>query len=410
MGTRSDEDDEMNRAVLAGVAALAMISGSGESRTRSGNRPVTEIHFDAVRGGMPFFPATVNAIGPFQFLLDTGGSGGHVDREIAKRLGLRLERGTASVSGSANLEVGIIPEATLAIGAARHRGQLLVSPLAPIEPILGRPLEGIIGSDFLQRCVLELNYDARVLRLYPSADFHYTGRGQPLRLSFAQGIPFVRLAVSLANGKAINGDFLIDTAGGRMAIHVHKQIAERDGLLGGAPSREEKGHGIGGETSRTVARGVAVAIGSYRVSGPIVAITEDTAGLRTNPQSLGLVGMEVLGRFNLTFDYSRSIVYVEPNRTFDAPLVYDSTGLDLRATRPSFSPAYVHSVRDRSPAKDAGIEAGDVLVRIDDRPASGLTLDESREQLKTPGRTHRLSVSRQGKIVSVTLRTRDLLG
>jgi hypothetical protein len=49
-------------------------------------------------------------------------------------------------------------------------------------------------------------------------------------------------------------------------------------------------------------------------------------------------------------------------------------------------------------------------VRIDDRPTSGLTLDELRELLNTPGQTHRLSVSRQGKIVSVTLRTRDLLG
>jgi Aspartyl protease len=164
----------MNRAVLAGVAALAMISGSGESRTRSGNRPVTEIHFDAVRGGMPFFPATVNAIGPFQFLLDTGGSGGHVDGEIAKRLGLKLERGTASVSGSANLDVGIIPEAMLTVGAARHRGQLLVSPLAPIEPILGRRFEGIIGGDFLQRYFVELNYDARSAAL---SDGRFSLRG-----------------------------------------------------------------------------------------------------------------------------------------------------------------------------------------------------------------------------------------
>jgi hypothetical protein len=359
---------------------------------------------------MPFFPATVNAIGPFQFLLDTGGSGGHVDGEIANRLGLKLERGTASVSGSASLDVGIIPEAMLTVGAARHRGQLLVSPLAPIEPILGRRFEGIIGGDFLQRYVLELNYDARVLRLYQPADFRYAGRGQSLRLSFAQGIPFVRLALSLANGKAADGGFLIDTAGGGMAIHVHKQIAERNGLLGGPPSLEEKGRGLGGETSRAVSRGVAVAIGSYRVLRPLVAITEDTAGLRTNPQSLGLVGMDVLSRFNLTFDYSRSVMYVEPNRTFDAPFVYDSTGLSLRATRPSFSPAYVHSVRDPSPAKEAGIEAGDVLVQIDGRPTSALTLDNIRELLKKPGQTHRLAVSRQGRIVSVTLKTRDLLG
>jgi hypothetical protein len=399
----------MNRAALAGVVAVAMLSGSGESQTPSGIRPVTEIHFDAVHGGMPFFPATVNALGPLQFLLDTGGAGGHIDREVAKRLGVELQRGTASVSGSANLEVGFIPEAALAVGSARHRGLLLASPLAPIEEVLGLPFEGIIGGDFLQHYVLELNYDAHVLRLYEPASFRYAGRGRSLRLSFSQGIPFVRLAVSLANGKTVDGDFLVDTAGGGMAVHVHKQIAERDGLLAGAPSVEEKGLGMGGETSRTVIRGVAVAIGSYRVPRPFVAITEDTAGLRTNPRSLGLVGMEVLSRFNLTFDYSRSVVYMEPNRTFDTPMVYDSTGLNLQATRPSFSPAYVASVRARSPAREAGIEAGDVLVTIDGRPTAALTLDEIRELLKAPGQTHKLAVSRHRKPLTVTLKTRDLL-
>jgi len=70
----------------------------------------------------------------------------------------------------------------------------------------------------------------------------------------------------------------------------------------------------------------------------------------------------------------------------------------------------VHSVRDPSPAKEAGIEAGDVLVQIDGRPTSALTLDNIRELLKKPGQTHRLALSRQGRIVSVTLKTRDLLG
>lgn len=48
----------------------------------------------------------------------------------------------------------------------------------------------------------------------------------------------------------------------------------------------------------------------------------------------------------------------------------------------SFSPAYVDSVRDSSPATEAGIETGDVLVHVDDRPASGA---ESRHD-QWPGR------------------------
>ena len=36
----------------------------------------------------------------------------------------------------------------------------------------------------------------------------------------------------------VDGDFLVDTAGGGMAVHVYEQIAKRDGLLAGAPSVE----------------------------------------------------------------------------------------------------------------------------------------------------------------------------
>jgi hypothetical protein len=396
----------MNRSVVAVVLSLGLIG----SPARVANRPLVEIPFDSVRGGMPFFPATVNAIGPFQFLLDTGGGGGHLDREIANRLGLKLERGTASVSGSANLDVGVVPSAAIRVGAARHDGQLIASPLAPIEAILGRPFEGIIGGDFLQRYVLELDYGTHVMRLYRPQDFRYAGRGQTIHLSFAQGIPFVSLAVSRADGKSVKGDFLIDTAGGGMAIHIYKQVAERDGLLTGGASLEEKGLGLGGETNRSVARGESLSIGPYRLSRPFVAMTEDTAGLRTNPKSLGLVGMEVLGRFNLTFDYSRAALHLEPNRTFNAPFVYYSTGLSLRAARPSFSPPSVHAVRDPSPAKEAGIEAGDVLLQLDGRATSTHTLDRILEILKPPGRRHELIVSRKGTTRRVSITTRDLLG
>jgi predicted aspartyl protease len=396
--------------ISAGIVAVAVFCGLGHPKSQVHNRPLTEVRFESVRGGMPFFAATVNASGPLEFLLDTGGSGEHVDREIANRLGLKLERARASVSGSSDLDVGVVPHATIAIGGARHEGPLVASPLAPIEPILGRRFEGIIGGAFLRRYVLRLDYDARVIRLYEPAQFHYNRSGHSLPLSFTQGIPFVTLDVSFANGKSIKGDFLIDTAGGGMAIHVHKHLAEREGLLTGTTTLGETGHGLGGETSRTVARAVALSIGPYRLPRPFVAVTEDTAGLRTNPNSIGLVGMEVLGRFDLTFDYSRAALHLEPNRTFNAPFVYNSTGLSLRATRPSFSPPSVHAVRDPSPAKEAGIEAGDVVLQLDGRATSTLTLDRILEILKPPGRRHELTVSRKGTTRRVSITTRDLLG
>jgi C-terminal processing protease CtpA/Prc len=67
-------------------------------------------------------------------------------------------------------------------------------------------------------------------------------------------------------------------------------------------------------------------------------------------------------------------------------------------------------VRDPSPAKEAGIEAGDVLLQLDGRATSTLTLDRILEILKPPGRRHELIVSRKGTTRRVSITTRDLLG
>src|SRR5215216_6772627 len=137
--------------------------------------------------------------------------------------------------------------------------------------------------------------------------------------------------------------------------------------------------------------------------------TEDTAGLRANPQSIGLLGMEVLRRFRVIFDYSRSRIYLDSNRSFAEPFVYDVNGLKLRANGPSFSPPHVASVRDASPGSEAGIEVSDVVLEIDGKSTSGLSLEKIRKMLGRPGETHKLTISRKEKTLKTVLRTRELL-
>jgi Aspartyl protease len=119
---------------------------AGSENERLQRRRVIEVKFDEAFGGIVFFPAKVNSAGPFQFLLDTGGAGSSVDRELANSLGLKMDRGKASVSGNAALEVGVIPEARIHVGDSLLNGRLLAAPLTPLEPIFGRRLHGILGG------------------------------------------------------------------------------------------------------------------------------------------------------------------------------------------------------------------------------------------------------------------------
>jgi hypothetical protein len=344
-----------------------------------------------------------------QFLLDTGGAGTHVDKGVAEKLQFELGRGVATTSGNESLEVGVIRSAAIRVGPTRFEGRFIASPLAQLEPIFGRRIEGILGSDWMNRHVVELDFVQQKMRLYEPATFRYNGRGTTLPLTFAEGIPFVELEISLPNGKTVKGSFLVDTGGGLMVVHIHKRIADRDGLLEGLTMLAETGVGIGGAADRLAARGSLLSIGPYRIVQPTIKFTNDPAGLRANPGSVGLVGMEVFRKFKVTFDYSRKVVHLEPNRFFDEPLVYDATGLRLRAAPPAFSPPFVAFVRDASPGKEAGIAPGDILLKLDGRNTSELSLETVREMLHAAGKSHRLQFSRNGKIMKVILKTREML-
>jgi len=383
------------------VAALAL--------TPSQNRAVSEIQFELAFRGVAFIPAKVNGGPPMQFLLDTGGGGTHINRELAKQLGLEMARGVASASGNAQLDVGVIRSATTQVGDVQYTGQLIASPLAHLEPIFGRKLDGILGSEWMKNYVVEMDYIARRMRLYNPASFSYSGKGATLPLTFFNGIPFIELEVSLPNKKILRGNFLVDTAGGLMAIHVYNEVAKREGLLDGLTTLPETGMGIGGATQRVAARATSLTIGPHKLPRPTVKFTEDPAGLRANPDSVGLVGMEVFRKFKVTFDYSRKVVHLEPNKFFNEPFVYDASGLRLRAAPPQFSPPSVSGVRDSSPAKDAGIIPGDIITKLNGRDTTGLSLEIIRETLHTPDRSNTLTILRDGNTLEVVLKTREML-
>ena len=391
------------------VIATLCILALAISDSRVKNRPVSEIPFEVAFRGVAFIPAKVNGGPPMQFLLDTGGAGTHINREHAKQLGLEMARGVASASGNAQLEVGVIRSATTQVGDVQYTGQLIASPLAHLEPIFGRKLDGILGSEWMKNYVVEMDYIAHKMRLYDPATFSYSGKGTTLPLTLFNGIPFIELEVSLPNKKLLRGSFLVDTAGGLMAVHVYNQVAKREGLLDGLTTLPETGVGIGGATQRVAARGTSLSIGPHRLPRPTVKFTEDPSGLRANPESVGLVGMEVFRKFKGTFDYSRKVVHLEPNKFLNAPFVYDASGLRLRAAAPQFSPPSVSGVRDASPAKDAGILPGDIITKLNGRDTNGLSLEIIRETLHTPDRSHTLTLLRDGKTIEVVLKTREML-
>lgn len=105
-----------------------------------------------------------------------------------------------------------------------------------------------------------------------------------------------------------------------------------------------------------------------------IAKTEHAAlafnDLRHYPSEAGILGVGYLRRFIVTFDFPASAVYLLPSASYrDISTSQDPGGFRLRRMREHIM---VSAVGWRCPASEAGIEVGDVLLRINGRRSEDL--------------------------------------
>ena len=147
----------------------------------------------------------------------------------------------------------------------------------------------------------------------------------------------------------------------------------------------------------TLGRAQFLELGPFRVEAP--------AGVTGG---VPLIGNEILRRFNVTFDYKRSRLYLEANSHLRDPFVVDASGLSIRWA-PDLDRFLVHDVAADSPASEAGFRTGDAIVAIDDQPADRFRIGQVRTMLRRAGTTHRFTVVRGQQTASLTMRTRRRL-
>jgi len=63
----------------------------------------------------------------------------------------------------------------------------------------------------------------------------------------------------------------------------------------------------------------------------------------------------------------------------------------------------VHSVDNASPAATAGVKQGDVIVKIQDKKADEMRLLNLRRLFCEDGKSHRITVRRNGSLVEATI-------
>lgn len=358
----------------------------------------------------PYVPVLVNGKGPSMFILDTGADATVIEKGHAAELGLAME-GSIEIrgGGEGTLEASIIAGPTVKIAGLEVPSEAMIAiPLGPLSLYEGRPMQGILGYDVLSRFVVEVDYAGGQVVLHDPSKFVVPKGARPFDIYFDGNTPVMKAAIALPDGRAFDARLTIDT-GNRTALILHQPFVEAHRIRSALPvlPNAPLGMGVGGMTRQDLGRVASLSLGEFVMKAPLTSFSIETSGANANPDLDGNLGSGVLRRFTLWIDYGNRRILLRPNRHLAEPFEYDMSGLTLAQRDPSGKELAVLHVLPGSPAEEAGVQQGDVIVAVDG--AAPDALEAVRAKLGHPGAEVRLGIRRSAGGVEVTIRTRRMI-
>jgi S1-C subfamily serine protease len=167
--------------------------------------------------------------------------------------------------------------------------------------------------------------------------------------------------------------------------------------------------GIGGHVVTERYRAKTLTLGAATLHGLPVTITNQTGGSFASRSVAGNIGLAVLSRYRITFDYVHHTLTLVPRVSLDAPFRVDRAGMGLNQTGPDAF--VVLSTVAGGPAEQAGIHAGDRIVAFDGRNiAAEHLIPNDMHLLQTGSKPFTLTIQASGgQPATVTIHPRNLL-
>ncbi len=388
----------------SGNAQTTKSAAASDFRLTSG-RSARNIPFELYMN-LIFLQVRINDSKTLWFNLDTGLQTTIFDSKQAEELGLKLEdKSNVKVPGG-TVELAFANGVSFSLpGVELSNQRVRTLPLTVFTPILGRPIHGTIGHDLFNRFVVEIDYAARVINLYEPKDYQYSGQGEIVPVAIEEDEPFLQAKIIQRGRAPIEAKLKIDT-GSVNELGLNGSFAQAVKLV--SPTQKivpQPGVGLGGLTENYVTRIGDLQIGRLLIKSPVAGYSKDLE----RGGDAGTIGGEFFRRFKVIFDYSRGRIILEKNRHFNEPYKYDASGLFLAAEGTNFETLKILRATENTPAFEAGLRDGDIITTIDDNPTSKFSLEQIRKMFTQKGRTFRLTVKREGKVIKTKIKLRDLI-
>jgi predicted aspartyl protease len=292
--------------VLAVFAALVTGACGAEPPASSPSTNPLVIPFEFRRGHV-MIPVHVEGTNSRLFMLDTGYGTTMLEPGLAEALQLRRTGQITIVGIAGEAPAGVYEGARLDFGGVSWTPRRVAA--FPMNES-GRRRNGILGSGFFRRFVVEIDQRTKRVSLHEPGSFEYAGSGEILALRFRRDTPIVSASLGAAGGKLVAGEFELDT-GCDSCLCLARDFTEKHGLA--PPPGEGRGggrSGVGGGAGSRTGRLESLHLGRLRVERPEANFFQQ--GSPAAEGMAGHIGIEAFRDFKIILDYSRRRLILEP--------------------------------------------------------------------------------------------------
>ncbi len=322
---------------------------------------ITRFPFKQLTGGVILLKANLNNIrDTFSFILDTGSGGISLDSTTCTEFKIAHSPSGKTINGIAGIrEVDFAKNNDLILPGLRVKGlDFYVNNYEILTSVYGEKIDGIIGYSFFSRYIVKINYDSTNIEVYEPGSLRYPSGGYLLHPLFT-ALPIQPLRIT--DSRTINANFYLDTGAG-LCFLVSKEFAGDSSLFmkKRIPIPVEA-QGLGGKKRMMITIVKEVKIGPYIFRRVPTHILDDEFNVTSYPYIGGLLGNDILKRFNLTLNYPKREIHLLPNSHFREGFDYSYTGMSIYYINRKI---VIDDVIKDSPAYKAGFKKSDIIFSI----------------------------------------------
>lgn len=307
-----------------------------------------------IQGTLPGYRDTLS------FILDTGSSGISLDSTVVSRLGLEPQQSDITLRGIASVrKAKFIYDQSLLLGSEMMHGlNFHINDYEFLSYVYGVQVDGIIGYAMLSRYIVKLDYDSLHMDIYSPGAIRYPKGGHLLSPDI-RTLPTQTAIV--ADHHRVSSRFLLDIGAG-LPLVLTSDFVQDSSLVRKSRRRfPVEAHGVGGSTFMTLTLVRRFKLGPYRFKKVPVLVFDDEYNVLSYPYMGGLIGNQILKRFNTIINYPAGEIHLTPNSLYREAFTYSYSGMEIYAIDGS---VIVGSVVSGSPADAAGVKENDILIAI----------------------------------------------